>query len=96
MKVLRNNTDNLFGTKLFHLIDTYLPIISKTLSAEYYSELVGIAEVTELPLGEITMYNVFYEFDSLCTSIVMEDSFGTMYHGRNLDFGFMLGYVRRH
>lgn len=93
MEVLKNNTNKLFGAGVFRFIDTYLPIISKTLPLEYYQELIGIAQITELPLGEVTIFNVFYEFDSLCTSIVMKDSHGTMYHGRNLDFGFMLGYV---
>lgn len=66
-------------------------MLTKTLPKEYYDELNGISEVTELSMGEVTIYNVFYEFDSLCTSIVMKDSNDKMYHGRNLDFGLLLG-----
>lgn len=90
---VRNNTNNIFGSEIFHMIDTYLPLLTKTLPKPYYDEIIGISEATELPIGEITIYNVFYEFHSLCTSIVMEDAEGKMYHGRNLDFGLLLGYV---
>lgn len=93
MAHFRNNTDNTFGTEIFRLVDDYMPMLAKTLPREYYDEILGISEATEIPVGEITLFNIFYEFDSLCTSIIMEDSSGSMYHARNLDFGFMLGYV---
>lgn len=89
---IRANIDKTFGKTIFHLIDDYLPLLLQTLPEEYYKELLGISNATELPVGEVTLFNVFYEFNSLCTSIVMEDSSGSMYHGRNLDFGFMLGW----
>jgi acid ceramidase len=43
-------------------------------------------------LGEIVLYNVFYEIFTLCTSIVGSDANGNMYHARNLDFGLFLGW----
>ncbi len=46
-------------------------------------------------LGEIVLYNIFYEIFTLCTSIVAEDENGNILHGRNLDFGLLLGYNKR-
>jgi acid ceramidase len=42
-------------------------------------------------LGEIVLYNIFYEIFTLCTSIVAQDDNGNILHGRNLDFGLLLG-----
>lgn len=42
-------------------------------------------------LGEIVLYNIFYEVASYCTSIVGQDQNGNIFHGRNLDFGGALG-----
>ncbi len=42
-------------------------------------------------LGEIVLYNIFYEVSSYCTSIVGQDQNGNIFHGRNLDFGGLLG-----
>lgn len=45
-----------------------------------------------MPLGEIVLYNIFYEIFTVCTSIVAEDTQGKLYHARNLDFGLFLGW----
>jgi acid ceramidase len=42
-------------------------------------------------LGEVVLYNIFYEVSSLCTSIVGQDQNGNILHGRNLDFGGLMG-----
>ena len=42
-------------------------------------------------VGEIVLYNIFYEIFTLCTSIVAQDQNGNILHGRNLDFGLLLG-----
>lgn len=44
-------------------------------------------------LGEIVLYNIFYEVSSLCTSVVAEDQNGKVIHGRSLDFGLLMGLV---
>jgi len=46
-------------------------------------------------LGEIVLFNIFYEIDALCTSIVARDRTGRLYHARNLDFGLFLGWNYR-
>jgi acid ceramidase len=58
----------------------------------YADEIMGISNVTGVPLGEIVLYNIFYEIFTVCTSIVAEDPQGKLYHARNLDFGLFLGW----
>ena len=41
------------------------------------------------------LYNLFYEFFTVCTSILARDSRGQLFHARNLDFGVFLGYDLR-
>jgi len=53
----------------------------------YGDEISGIAAATQIPVCEIILYNIFYEVTGLCTSIVVQNSDGHIYHGRNLDFG---------
>ena len=65
--------------------------VAKSLPSVYYEEIVGISKATGLEVSEITVYNIFYEAFTFCTSIIMEDKNGHIYHGRNLDFGLFLG-----
>lgn len=68
-----------------------MPYLTQTLPAEYKEEILGISDVTGLSVGEVTLFNVFYEFFSACTSIVAHSEDSVIYHGRNLDFGLFLG-----
>ena len=52
----------------------------------------AIAKDSNMPLGDIVLYNIFYEIFTLCTSIVGQDKNGNVYHARNLDFGLLLGW----
>ena len=70
----------------------YLPDLLSGLPANYVEEMKGIANASSIPLGEILLYNVFYEFNALCTSIVAEAPDGEIYHARNMDFGLLLGW----
>lgn len=92
VSAIKNESDLIFGVKLSHLLDLYMPLLTRTLPKSYHDELVAVAQLTNLPLGEITLFNLFYEFFSVCTSIVMEGSDGQMYHGRNMDFGLFMGW----
>uniref|UniRef100_A0A8D9EV87 Acid ceramidase n=2 Tax=Cacopsylla melanoneura TaxID=428564 RepID=A0A8D9EV87_9HEMI len=89
---MKNHTDEIFGHSIFRLIDSYMPLLGKTLPRVYYEELAGVARDSGVTIGEMTVFNLFYEFFSFCTSIVMEGKDGQMYHGRNLDFGLFLGW----
>jgi len=72
--------------------DVAFGIVGNTLPEPYRSEMKGVADVLEMPFGEIVLYNIFYEIFTVCTSIVAEDPSGKLYHGRNLDFGLFLGW----
>ncbi|XP_007953143.2 acid ceramidase [Orycteropus afer afer] len=78
--------------KVMQIVDQKLPGLLGNLPSPYEEELKGIAAVTEIPLGEIIAYNIFYEFFTLCTSIITEDKEGHLLHGRNMDFGIFLGW----
>ena len=91
MKDIKSFTEAFFKGRLFKFVDKYLPYLAKTLPEPYYSEMKGIADATGIPLGEITLYNIFYEVFTVCTSVVAEGSDGHLYHARNLDFGLFLG-----
>jgi acid ceramidase len=62
------------------------------LPSPYKEEIASIAEITGLPLGEVVLYNIFYEIFTVCTSIVAQDNNNKLYHARNLDFGLFLGW----
>jgi acid ceramidase len=96
-----------FHGKVVHFIDTYMGDWDKKIPQPYHDELLvfvntnlcsvirdlqGIANATGLPLGEIVLYNLFYEIHSLCTSIVAKDENGKLHHGRNMDFGLFMGW----
>lgn len=78
--------------KVLDLVDNDLGFVAYTLPAPYNEEIIGIANATGINLGEVVLYNIFYEIFTLCTSIVGEDANGNMLHGRNLDFGLFLGW----
>jgi len=77
---------------LIDMIDTKLPEMADTLPAPYGDEMKGISQATGIPLGEIVLYNIFYEVSSLCTSVIGQDQNGYIVHGRSLDFGLLMGW----
>lgn len=88
---IKNYTESFFKGRLFKFVDKYLPMMAKTLPEPYLSELKGIAKIADIPLGEITLYNIFYEVFTVCTSLISQGADGKVYHARNLDFGLLLG-----
>ncbi|XP_075234167.1 acid ceramidase-like isoform X2 [Lycorma delicatula] len=91
-QMLKNNTYQLFGVNILEYVDLLMPFVTKTLPKEYYKELIGISSATGITVGEVTLYNIFYELFSACTSVVMQSNDKRMYLGRNLDFGLFLGW----
>ncbi len=57
--------------------------------------MLGVAAAANMDVGEVFLYNIFYEVSSLCTSIVAQDDNGNVYHARNLDFGLFLGWDKQ-
>ncbi|XP_020788610.1 acid ceramidase [Boleophthalmus pectinirostris] len=78
--------------RLIELVDISLPLMLNTLPNPFRDEIKGIASDSGIPLGEITLFNIFYEVFTVCTSVVAEDSKGNLLHGRNLDFGLFMGW----
>lgn len=66
--------------------------LDNTLPEPFAGEIAGLAKASGINLGEMLLYNLFYEFFTVCTSIVAEDPAGNMYHARNLDFGLFIGW----
>ncbi|XP_061626519.1 acid ceramidase isoform X1 [Phyllopteryx taeniolatus] len=80
------------GGKLIELVDVTLPLIVNTLPYPFGDEIKGIAAASGVPLGEVILFNIFYEVFTVCTSVVAEDANGNLLHGRNLDFGLFMGW----
>uniref|UniRef100_A0A8C8CKJ4 Acid ceramidase n=1 Tax=Oncorhynchus tshawytscha TaxID=74940 RepID=A0A8C8CKJ4_ONCTS len=78
--------------KLIDLVDKDLPLIVNTLPYPFNEEIKGIATASGVPLGEVVLFNIFYEVFTVCTSLVAEDSNGNLIHGRNMDFGLFMGW----
>ncbi|XP_076001368.1 acid ceramidase [Genypterus blacodes] len=78
--------------KLIELVDITLPLMVNTLPHPFGDEIKGIAAASGVPLGEVILFNIFYEVFTVCTSVVAEDTNGKLFHGRNLDFGLFMGW----
>ncbi|XP_023686399.1 acid ceramidase [Paramormyrops kingsleyae] len=78
--------------KLIDIVDKDLPLLVDTLPYPFNEEIRGIAAVSGVPLGEVVLFNIFYEVFTVCTSVVAEDSKGSLFHARNLDFGLFMGW----
>lgn len=78
--------------RLIELVDITLPIMVDTLPSPFSEEIKGIATASGIPLGEVVLFNIFYEVFTVCTSVVAEDDKGNLLHGRNLDFGLFMGW----
>jgi len=81
-----------FNGLILKLVDQYVPELAATLPSPYREELQSLSDITGMPLGEVVLYNVFYEFFTVCTSIVAQNEQGQIIHARNLDFGLFLGW----
>jgi acid ceramidase len=80
------------GEEAVKTLENQLGKLDDKFPEPYASELRGIANSTNLPIGDIVLYNIFYEIFTVCTSIVAEDEHNKLYHARNLDFGVFLGW----
>lgn len=78
--------------KLVEIVDNKLPLLIGNLPCPFGEEIKGVADAAGIPLGEIMLFNIFYEVFSVCTSVVAQDTSGKLIHARNLDFGLFLGW----
>jgi N-acylethanolamine-hydrolysing acid amidase len=68
------------ATKLLNTAEHFWPL-------EIREEMEGVADILSVPVGDVLITNLFYELNSGCTSIIAEHENGTIFHGRNLDYG---------
>ncbi|XP_048401079.2 acid ceramidase [Stegostoma tigrinum] len=93
IQVIKELANDFFPSgKLIEIVDNNLGPLVDTLPSPFNEELKGIADVSGVPLGEVMLFNIFYEVFTVCTSLVAEDNAGRLYHARNLDFGLFLGW----
>lgn len=78
--------------KIINYINERGDDMDKNLPQPFADEMRGIATASGLGLGEVIIYNLFYEVFTVCTSIVAESNTGKLYHARNMDFGLFLGW----
>ncbi|XP_036439435.1 LOW QUALITY PROTEIN: N-acylsphingosine amidohydrolase (acid ceramidase) 1b [Colossoma macropomum] len=78
--------------RLVDLVDRDLPLMIDTLPYPFNEEIKGIATASGVPLGEVVLFNIFYEIFTVCTSLVAEGPDGNLIHARNLDFGLFMGW----
>ncbi|KAH0616157.1 hypothetical protein JD844_027075 [Phrynosoma platyrhinos] len=82
----------LHNKKYMAALESKLAWLGSTLPPPFKEEIEGIASAAEISLGDIVVFNIFYEIFTVCTSIIAEDKTGKLYHARNLDFGLFLGW----
>ncbi|GMT27179.1 hypothetical protein PFISCL1PPCAC_18476 [Pristionchus fissidentatus] len=74
------------------LINEVFGEMNKMIPQPYQDEITSISVAAEMPLGEVVLYNIFYEIFTVCTSVIAQDEKGKLWHARNLDFGLFLGW----
>ncbi|XP_053398539.1 acid ceramidase-like [Mercenaria mercenaria] len=82
----------LLPKEVIYLLDLLGPALVDTLPQPFRDEIRGISNATGIEIGEITLYNIFYELFTVCTSVIAESPTGKLYHARNLDFGLFMGW----
>ena len=78
---------------VFELVDTFGSELDSLLPQPYSDELRGLAEVTEIPVGELFLLNLTYDITAHCTGIVVQSSNGKLLHARNLDMPSNLQFL---
>lgn len=75
-------------TIVLPLVEQIAADLDKYIESPYAAEMRGIAKNLNIPLGDIVGANLLYDVSAFCTSIVMQDKEGVIWHARNLDFSF--------
>jgi len=73
---------------LLKLLDKFdYPLIA-AYNKEYAQEIKALTEYANISFTEGVVLNFIYDIAAQCTSIVLQDPEGNIYHGRNLDFPY--------
>ncbi|ESO99142.1 hypothetical protein LOTGIDRAFT_84289, partial [Lottia gigantea] len=76
------------------LIDFVASELDQYIPAPYADEMRGISLALNMSLGEVVMSNLLYELQMTCTSIVLEDQKGGIWHSRNFDYAYLGSKLR--
>ena len=73
----------------------YAATMFKQIRQPYRDELLGFAIAANRTIGEVSVFNFFFDvvshkYNRMCTSIVTEDPSGGILHGRNFDDVFQI------
>ena len=80
--------------KLFKVIGGRLDAYSKRIPEGYMEEVLSIANQSGVDPAIMFIYQIMYEVEGLgCTSTIVKGTDGSIYHGRNLDFGLGSKYA---
>jgi len=74
--------------KLLSLLDKFDYPIMEVYNKEYAREVKAIAEYANISFTEAIVLNFIYDISAQCTSLVVQDPQGNVFHGRNLDFPY--------
>ncbi|KAM8868190.1 N-acylethanolamine-hydrolyzing acid amidase-like [Synchiropus picturatus] len=69
-----------------HAVKPIVLALDKYIPQPYAGEIQGLASHFGGSLSDVIILNFAYEISAFCTSIVAQDTAGTIYHGRNLDY----------
>lgn len=78
----------LINPKAVLLIEQIAARLDQLLPYPYNEEIKGISQMTGIRLGDVVLSNLIYDITTFCTSVVAQNSDGTIMHGRNLDYNF--------
>lgn len=95
LSIVREEVAGIVGENVFKAVERTALLIGRKLPYPFYDEIRGIATAASMPEGDVALMNIFYEVFTVCTSIIGQSSDGTLYHGRNLDFGLFMGWDQR-
>uniref|UniRef100_A0A8C0VQU9 Acid ceramidase N-terminal domain-containing protein n=1 Tax=Cyanistes caeruleus TaxID=156563 RepID=A0A8C0VQU9_CYACU len=72
-----------------HIIQPIAAELEPFMPQPFAGEIAGMCKALGISLGDGILLNFAYESTAFCTSIVVQDDRGNIYHGRNLDYDFV-------
>mmetsp|Transcript_3544 Transcript_3544/g.5640 ORF Transcript_3544/g.5640 Transcript_3544/m.5640 type:complete len:403 (+) Transcript_3544:50-1258(+) len=98
--VVINSIQKIIGEKRWNstsaLLEFMVDLELRALPNDYGREIKGMSEATGIPRADLFILNMAYEVWGLCTSMVIQDDAGEVWHGRNLDFGLFPAFDFKH
>ena len=101
LKTFVKELQQIVPQEVIDVVDVIAASVDKHIRAPYAAEMVGVSLAAGVALGDVVLANLLYEITAfshspskMCTSIVAEVMNGTIYHGRNLDYGTFTDLLR--